>query len=212
MGEAEPVRMQRLTADMFHVRVVEIISDQWVAEIFHMNADLMGTTGLQMQGDEAVPVFFFQHAVMCHCPFTMFKINDTLDHGAGFTRERRADRPGRRSNASAGDGEVFARDLMAARKGGQDVGTDHMLGDDGQSGSIPVQTVRAAENKRLSLLLIVPGKRIGERIVIVVHGRMDRHPGRFVDNENIFVFIDDSKRQLGGRDLFGRLRFLNMDF
>ena len=56
-------------------------------------------------------------------------------------------------------------------------------------------------NERLSLFLIVPGKRIGERIVIVVHGRMDRHPGRFVDNENIFVFIDDSKRQLGGRCL-----------
>ena len=44
---------------MFHVRVVEVISNQGIAQIFHMDTDLMGAAGFQLKGDQAVPIFFF---------------------------------------------------------------------------------------------------------------------------------------------------------
>ena len=43
---------------MFHVRVVEVISNQGIAQIFHMDTDLMGAAGFQLKGDQAVPIFF----------------------------------------------------------------------------------------------------------------------------------------------------------
>lgn len=64
-----------------------------------------------------------------------------------------------------------------------------MLGDYGNAGSIAVQTVAAAEDKRFSLFLIIPGEGIGDRIGIIVQRRMDRHAGRFVDDNQILIFI-----------------------
>ena len=52
-------RNVRLAGDVFHVRVVEVISNQGIAQIFHMDTDLMGAAGFQLKGDQAVPIFFF---------------------------------------------------------------------------------------------------------------------------------------------------------
>ena len=38
--------MQRLSLYLFHIRIVQIISDQGIAQVFHMNPYLMGTAGL----------------------------------------------------------------------------------------------------------------------------------------------------------------------
>lgn len=38
---------------MFHVRVVEVVSDKGIAQVFHMDTDLMGAAGFQLKGDQA---------------------------------------------------------------------------------------------------------------------------------------------------------------
>ena len=68
---------------MLHVGIVEIISDQRITGIFHMDTDLMGAARLQDEGDEAVPVFCIQHPVMCDGMFPVFKINLPLDQWSG---------------------------------------------------------------------------------------------------------------------------------
>ena len=73
---------------------------------------------------------------------------------------------------------TMARYSRCSRK---NTSTDQMLGYDSQTGSVPVQTVTATEDERFSLFLIIPCERIGKGIIIIVHGRMNRHTGRFVD-------------------------------
>ena len=70
-------------------------------------------------------------------------------------------------------------------------GADQMLGNNSQAGGIPVQTVTAAENKRLVLFLVIPVKCVCHSIIVVVERRMNRHSGRLVNDNNIFILIDD---------------------
>jgi len=37
--------MESLPVDIFHIRIIEIIPDQWMSEILKMYTDLMGTAG-----------------------------------------------------------------------------------------------------------------------------------------------------------------------
>ena len=74
--------MQRLSGNPFHIRIIEGISDQRIAQIFHMDPNLVSTTSFQCQADQAVPVFFFQHFIVSNGRFAMFKVDGTLDDGA----------------------------------------------------------------------------------------------------------------------------------
>ena len=77
--KCQPVGVQRLSADEFHIGIVKIVSNEGMTDMFHMNTDLMGTARLQGKGDKAVPVFFLQDAVVCDRIFTVFKIDLTFD-------------------------------------------------------------------------------------------------------------------------------------
>ena len=57
-------------------------------------------------------------------------------------------------------------------------GADIMLRYDGQSGSIPVQTVDAAEDKGQFCCCKIVCEGIRQGIVIIVHGRVDQHACR----------------------------------
>ena len=46
MEKAKTVRVKRLPVDQFHIRIVQIISDQGITEVLHMNPYLMGAAGL----------------------------------------------------------------------------------------------------------------------------------------------------------------------
>lgn len=50
-----------------------------------MNAYLVGAACLQLEGDKAVPIFFIDNFIVCHGIFSIFKINDSLDDGTGFS-------------------------------------------------------------------------------------------------------------------------------
>ena len=85
-----------------------------------------------------------------------------------------------------------------------------MLGYDGQSGGIPVQTINTAEHKRTVLLCKIIGKAVCQGIVIIVHGRVDRHACRLIDHHEILVLVDDIQRQLHRWDFFRGMFLVNM--
>ena len=59
--------MKGLPLDVFHIGVIQIISDKRIPEVFHMYAYLMGTAGFQAKGDKAVPVFFVNNFIVSDC-------------------------------------------------------------------------------------------------------------------------------------------------
>ena len=152
--------MQRLSGDIFHIRVIQIITDKRMPDIFHMNTDLMGAARLQDKGDEAVPVFFFCDAIVGDCVLPFFKINFPLDKGTSGPSDGSIYGPLRGIKCSTDNGEVFPRDLVPHTHAGEYTGTYHMPGNHSQSGSVTVQPVRTPEDKRLSLLLIVVHKSV----------------------------------------------------
>ena len=58
------------------------------------------------------------------------------------------------------DGKIFPVEFTAGHHGGQDIAAYQMLGNNRKTGGVSVQTVAAAENKRLALFFIIPGKSI----------------------------------------------------
>ena len=81
MGKFHMMGMQCLSAYVFHIRVIQVISNQWETQIFHMDADLMCPAGLKLQRDQTVSVGFFYKSVMCDGFFTVFKIKMYNDRG-----------------------------------------------------------------------------------------------------------------------------------
>ena len=47
MEKRQTIGVQSLSGDVFHIRVVQIVSDQRKTDVFHMNPDLMGASGSQ---------------------------------------------------------------------------------------------------------------------------------------------------------------------
>ena len=79
MTEGQFPGMECLTPDEFHIGIIKVISDEGIAQIFHMNPYLMGTAGFQDQGDQAVPVLFIQNPVVGDGIFSLFKIHAPLN-------------------------------------------------------------------------------------------------------------------------------------
>ena len=203
--------MQGLTGNVFHVRVVEIVSDQRIAQIFHMDPDLMGAAGLQAQGDQAVPVSYGDNLIVGDRGLAFLPVYNPFDDGAFPAGERGSDGAGFRHDMSSCYSQVFPADFFALGHGGQDTGADQMFCHHGKAGGVPVQTVAAAEDEGFPLLQVVPGQAICQRVGIVVQGRMDGHAGRFVHYDQVFIFIDNVKRKLDGQDLAGAFCLLDMD-
>ena len=138
--------MKRLSADAFHIRIVKVISDKRVAEIFHMDSDLMGSACFQTKGNKAEPVFFFQNLIVSNGAFSVFKIYHTLNDGAGLSGEGRGDGAFFRRDMSPYKAEVFPVEGrvpggFSGKHAGQNPGTDVMSGNQGKTGGVPVQTV-----------------------------------------------------------------------
>lgn len=79
MTEGQFPGMECLTPDEFHIGIIKVISDEGIAQIFHMNPYLMGAAGFQDQGDQAVPVLFIQNPVVGDGIFSPFKIHAPLN-------------------------------------------------------------------------------------------------------------------------------------
>src|SRR5699024_11543448 len=90
--------MQCLSLDVFHIWVVQVVSDKGKAQIFHMDTDLMSAACLQDKGDEAVSVLFFYDPVMGHCPLAVLKVDPALDQRCACPADGSVDRAGRRGD------------------------------------------------------------------------------------------------------------------
>lgn len=201
--------MKCLPAYMFHIRVVEVIADQGIAQIFHVDAYLMRAPGLEAEGYEAVSVLVFYKPVVCDGMFSPGKVHGPLDDRTGLSGQRCSDRTFFRSYSPSCDCQVFPVHLTAAGHGGEDAAADKVFGNDGKAGGVPVEAVAAAEDKRLFLPAVIPCQAVGQRVRIVVHGRVNRHSGRFVHDNDIFIFIYDIKRDFDRRYLFRALGLLD---
>ena len=46
--------MESLPVDQGKIGIVKVVTDQGKAQVFHMDADLVGASGFQFQGNQAV--------------------------------------------------------------------------------------------------------------------------------------------------------------
>ena len=72
-----------------------------------------------------------------------------------------------------------------------------MLCENSQPGCVPVKPVGTAEGIGNSLDRIVVSHSVGKRVVVMVHGRVDRSVFVFIYDKNIFVLIADLKWESG---------------
>ena len=92
----------------------------------------------------------------------------------------------------------------------QNAGANHMFGNYRKTGSIPIQAVGAAKDKRFSLLLIIPCQSIGQRIGVIIHGRMSGHTRRLIHYQNVLILINNRQRQVHRNHLLRNGSFLDM--
>ena len=95
------------------------------------------------------------------------------------------------------DSQVFTVNFFACGPLGENAGTQHIFGHNREPRGVAVQTVAAAEDKGLILLVIIPRQRVCQRIIIIMHRRMNGHARRLMDDQQILVFIQNGE---GERD------------
>ena len=170
-----------------------------------MNPYLMGAAGFQDQGNQAVPVLFIQNPVVGDGIFSLFKIHAPLNDRPLFSGKRCGNGAFRRRDRTLYDGKVFPCDAGNSLVGnhcGEHSSAYGVLCNERKSGGITVQTIDAAEDERAVLLFKIAGKSISKRVVIIVHGRMDRYSGRLVNHHQIFILINNIQRQIHRRNFF----------
>ena len=87
------------------------------------------------------------------------------------------------------------------------------LGDDDDARRVAVEPVDDARPERAAAgeLPEVEGERVGERARRHPGRGVDDEPGGLVDDDELFVFVDDVERNLFGRDLGQRRRRVQLD-
>ena len=145
--------------------IIEMVSQERMTQILHVDPDLMGASGLQDQGYQTKSVALMDDFIMGYSGFTMFGIDPPGDDGIFSPSDRSIDGSGGRRDCPADDGQIFPFDFMADAHLGKHGGGDPVFGNDSEAGGIPVQAVGAAENKGLLFFLKVPGQGIGQGVV-----------------------------------------------
>ena len=79
----------------------------------------------------------------------------------------------------------------------------HVLRGDQQTARVAVKAIHDTVHIMLEAedVVCVPAECVSERVLIVPHRRMNRKPGRFIDDQDILVLIDDRQRDLGLDDM-----------
>ena len=127
--------------------------------------------------------------------FTMFKIDHALDGRTLFSGNWSSDGSVFRDD-SCGKCQIFPVDFPACHHSREERGTVKMPGNDQKTGGVPVKPVNAAVHKRLVFLFEIPCTGIGKCVVIISLGRVNWHSGRFIDDQQVRIFIYDRKRQI----------------
>ena len=135
--------------------VVDVVTDQGVTDRLHVDANLMGPTGFQLDLEQAFPPQGLDHLEMRHRLARRCPVNSHPMALARSAANRCVDRPGSRTEPSVGQCRVNARNLPVPDHPLQ-IGVGLLLaGDDHQSAGAPVKAVHDSR----PLGVIAPGKR-----------------------------------------------------
>ena len=80
MPESQLKRMQWLALKGVINRMIQVIGRKWVADISHMNPDLMGASCFEMDFKKRMTVPDIQSLVVSNSRFSSFKIYMTFYH------------------------------------------------------------------------------------------------------------------------------------
>src|ERR1035437_7170563 len=119
---------------------------------------------------------------------------------AAVAADRRVDRPGARRRVSRHQRQVLAADLAIGQHLRERAMDRITLGHHHQAGRVAVQPVHESRPPGLVASGSTAGQRLRQRPGPVPAGRMDDHPGRFVDDQQVLVLIGHRERHI---DRFG---------
>ena len=140
---------------MFHVRVVEVISNQGIAQIFHMDTDLMGAAGDELNLEQSQTAGDGDGLVAgLHVLGTRLLVLDDLHDAAVGILEQVAAEGGVRGRGTAeGDAEVGLFHLAALDGGEEQLLGLRRLCDDDKTAGAGVEAV--AEGGGVDVVLLV---------------------------------------------------------
>ena len=113
--------MERLAGKAARGLVVEGVAKQRVADVVHVDADLVGAAGFEVEFEVGEARVVGEGAVMGHGAFAGGKIDGPLDQGAVEAGDRGVDGAGL-VGPSEGEGLVSAVDFAEAHSLGKDGG------------------------------------------------------------------------------------------
>ena len=114
--------MECLPLHIAHIGIVEIIADQRMADVFHMYADLVCTTGFQLQGDQGVIVEFLLDPIMGDGTVTVRKIDLSCKDGSVYPGKWSINGTGGGIRDATANGKIFPSHLLFCHSIGQDTG------------------------------------------------------------------------------------------
>ena len=136
-GKLQLVGVQGDPADPAVVRMVEVISQKRITQIFHVNPDLMGASGFQVQLHQRKMVSRVQTFKMGDCFRAGLKIDLPLKNGVRFSGDGSADCAFRGAD-SLDQSQVGAPDPAFLYSRGQKGSAVGVFRQDQGSGGVPV--------------------------------------------------------------------------
>ena len=102
--------------------MIQIIPDERIAKIFHMDADLMSASCFQPQSDQTVSLQWLNQFIMCDGSLAILPVNCALYNRAGLSAEWCIDTAGRRRDCTGDNREacIFPVTLAKRRRSWQD--------------------------------------------------------------------------------------------
>ena len=88
MPESQLKRMQWLALKGVINRMIQVIGRKWVADISHMNPDLMGASCFKMDFKKRMTVSDIQSLVVSNSRFSSFKIHMAFYYGIIYPSNR----------------------------------------------------------------------------------------------------------------------------
>ena len=76
--------VESLPADVRHIRIVQVVSDERIAQILHVDPDLVGAAGFQLQFYKAVGTVVPQRLIVSDRLLPLFKIPHPHDDGGAL--------------------------------------------------------------------------------------------------------------------------------
>ena len=142
MSEGQPVGMESLAGDEDTVfGIIEMVSQERMTQILHVDPDLMGASGLQDQGYQTKSVALMDDFIMGHSGFTMFGIDPSGDDGIFHTSDRSIDRSVVMLNDTVYQSVIFTVHGLVSQLSSQELMSFIIFGHDDQSGSVLVNSV-----------------------------------------------------------------------